>query len=288
VAPRHRVLATGVGFAEGPVITRGGKIVVTSIDHGCLYRITPAGAEVLAVTGGGPNGATEGPDGNLYVAQNGGSRPAHRWPYVTGGVQAVRPGGRVDWLTQDPVAPNDLCFGPDGLLYVTDPTRRIERDDGRLWRCHIATGETEWLVSLPWYPNGIGFGLDDDGVYVAVTGESRIARFPIIPGGRLGRPETYVQLDHGRPDGFAFDVAGNIVIAAVGTGGASGDIQTYDRSGRLLDVYRPGASVKFTNVALGADHVLIITDSDAGAVLAVDDWPTAGLPLHPFRKGDAS
>lgn len=283
-----RVLASDLGFTEGPVITLAGDVVVTSIDRGCLYRIGSDGASVMAVTGGGPNGLTEGTSesggSTLYVSQNGGTRPAHKWPYVTGGIQVVRLGGRVDWVTQDPVSPNDLCFGPDGLLYFTDPTRgRSARDDGRLWRCDPGTGEAQLLCSIPWYPNGIGFGVEDDAVYVASTGEHRIWRFPLVSTG-LGRPEVFIEMAFGMPDGFAFDVDGNLITTAVGYDGRPGEIQTYDRNGVLLGSFCPGPNAKYTNVALGASQTLVITDSEGGNVLVAEDWPTAGLPLHPFRR----
>lgn len=279
-----RVIATGVGFTEGPVLTQAGEIVFTSIDQGRLYRMTPSGPQVLVETGGGPNGATEGPGGAIYIAQNGRVRPRDQEPYpgVTGGVQVLR-GGHLSYATQDPISPNDLCFGPDGFLYVTDPTRTPRRDDGRLWRCNVETGYAELLTSLNWYPNGIGFGLEDDAVYVADTGNQRIMRFPLDQG-RLGKPEAAVQMPTGHPDGFLFDVDGNIVVCAISMGQTGGEIQTYGRDGKLLDRFSPGPNARYTNVALGADRVLIITDSDGGQVLAVDDWPMAGLPLHPFRK----
>ena len=277
------VIASGVGFTEGPVFLRDGSVAFTSIDHGCVYRVGGGETKVLALTGGGPNGATEGADGQLFIAQNGGTTPAHRWPFVTGGVQVVRSGGKVDWLTQDPISPNDLCFGPDGFLYVTDPTRgRPSRDDGRIWRCDPGTGSAELLVSVGWYPNGLGFGLDDDLLYVASTGERKIWGFRIRDG-RLARPESSIQIQRGMPDGFAFDFHGNLIVAAVGIDGNPGEIQTYDQGGALIDSFRPGSSAKYTNVALNEDGTLIITDADAGSVLLVHDWPTRGLPLHPFR-----
>jgi gluconolactonase len=281
-------VGSGAGFTEGPVIRQDGQVVCTSIDHGCLYALSPDGPElpeVLAVTGGGPNGATEGPGGVIYVAQNGGRRPARKWPYVTGGVQAVGPGGLVSWVTMDPVSPNDLCFGPDGMLYVSDPTRRAARDDGRLWRCDPGSGEAELLASVPYYPNGIGFGLEDDALFVASTGQSAIIRIPVTAAG-LGQPEVFVRMDYGMPDGFAFDRSGNIIVAVVGQTGP-GEIQTYDRSGHLIDTVRPSASAKLTNVALSGDGVLIVTDAAAGAVLAIDGWPERGLALHPFRDRPA-
>jgi len=281
---RTQVLASGVGFTEGPVFLQNGDVAFTSIDHGCVYTVSHGSTSVMAVTGGGPNGATEGRSGALYVAQNGGTPPAHRWPNITGGVQVAREGGKVDWLTQDQVSPNDLCFGPDGFLYISDPTRgRSARDDGRIWRCDVRTGESDLLRSVPWYPNGIAFGLEDDVLFVASTGERRIWCFPIEAGSLLD-PDVFIHVERGLADGFAFDSDGNLILAAVGTDGNRGEIQTYDRAGCLVDTFRPGSSAKYTNVALSEQGKLIITDADTGSVLTVDGWPTRGLPLHPFRQ----
>jgi len=280
-----RVLASGVGFAEGPVISPSGEILVTSIDHGCVYRITDSGPEIFADLGGGANGATLGADGTLYVAQNGG-----RWrllgpkwgPDKIGGVQAVHPDGTFEWVTQEPIAPNDICFGPDGHLYVTDPTRSPRGDDGRIWRIDPHSGEAELLLSVSWFPNGIGFGPDDT-LYVASTLDSRIVRFT-FDGEMLVDPQTVIQMEYGRPDGFAFDIEGNLLIGANSTrDDEPGDIQVWSSAGELLDVLRPGSGSKYTNVALSPDRVLVITASSLGQVLSVEEWPTAGLPLHPFR-----
>lgn len=155
------------------------------------------------------------------------------------------------------------------------------RDDGRLWRVDVTTGEAELLLSVGWYPNGIGFSNDTDSLFVAQGGEGRILRFPFTPAERLGKPELHVQLDHGRPDGFAWDVEGNLVIGAI-TGVAPGDLQVYNPEGELLDVIRPGRGQKYTNVAISSTRSLAVTDSENGQVLETD-WPSAGLPLHPFR-----
>lgn len=277
-----RTLASGMGFTEGPVFRQAGEIIVTSIDRGHLYAIGPDGSRLFAVTGGGPNGATEGSDGSIYVTQNGGRGPNWTRPAMTGGVQAVRPDGLIEWITTDPISPNDLCFGPDGLLYVTDPTRRAARDDGRIWRIDVATKQAELLVSVGWYPNGIGFSTEDDAIYVVSSIEMSIVRFPFSASG-LGKPEVAIKMDHGRPDGFAFDVEGNILIGANGDGQRPGDMQIWNREGKLLEVMQPGNQRYYTNVALSTDRRLILTSSDEGALLEVSDWPYPGLILHPFR-----
>jgi gluconolactonase len=283
VTAEPRAVATDVGFTEGPVVSADGSLLFTSMDRGKLYRQDDGVVTTWAVVGSGPNGAAAGADGTVYVAQNGGVGFSRTTRGVTAGVQMTSGGGEVTYLTRDPLAPNDLCFGPDGLLYVTDPTRGSTFDDGRIWRCDVSTAECELLATLPWYPNGVGFGSEDDAIYVASTGDGRVVRFALESDGRLGHEETVLQIDGGHPDGFAFDDAGNIVIASIGLEGGPSEIHTWTIEGRQLDVLRPGSSRYYTNVALSRDRTLFITDSDGGRVLAVDDWPHRGLPLHPFR-----
>jgi gluconolactonase len=280
---RVRVLADGLGFTEGPVIMQDGTIVVVSMSHGRVYAIEDDRARVVAETEAAANGAVEWSDGSLYIAHFWGWPPAKEVERSTGGVLRADRSGAIEWLTRDPVAPNDLCFGPDGHLYVTDPTRP-RRPDGRLWRCDIETGQAEWLVSLPWSPNGIGFGLEDDRIYVASTYTGQIMVFPFEPGGPLGPPEVFCQLPSGRPDGFAFDAAGNLVVAAPSGSEEQSLLHVFDREGRYLEGYAPLPSNRLSNVALGPDRTLIVTDIANGSVFAVDDWPEAGLPLHPFRS----
>jgi gluconolactonase len=285
-----REIATGVGRSEGPVIRADGEIVFVSMSHGKLYKIKDGKTSALSDVGHQPNGATEAADGTIYVAQAGGK---HWGPDAgKGGIQAVARDGTWRWVTQDPIAPNDLCFGPDGWLYFTDPKRNNPaRDDGRLWRCNVETGEADLMRSVLWSPNGIGFSFEDDAIYVAVAIEhpgelqSAIVRFP-LQNGKLGKEEPFIHIapSH-RPDGFLFDTEGNCVVGAnANTQDGKGQIQTYDRNGKLIDVFEPGPGRMYTNVAVAADKRLIITDTQFEKVLAVDNWPHAGMPLHPFRK----
>ena len=136
---------------------------------------------------------------------------------------------------------------------------------------------------MPWFPNGIGFG-PDDALYLASTWKARIGRFA-QDDGKLSDERTVIQMERGYPDGFAFDTEGNLIVGAITTSDDEpGDIQIWDSSGTLQDVFEPGPGSKYTNVALTPDRTLIIAASSLGEVLSVEDWPTAGLPLHPFRS----
>jgi gluconolactonase len=272
---RIAVVADGVGRCEGPVVRRSGELAFVSMSHGCVYAAGRGGARVLARTGGAPNGLAEARDGSLFAAQM--ERP--------GGVQRIGPDGAVGWLSRAPASPNDLCFGPDGLLYVTDPARRPWGEgaqDGRLWRCDPASGEAELLLEVDYFPNGIGFGLEDDALYVASTSGAEILRYPLA-GGRLGAPEAFARLGYGEPDGFAFGADGTLVVCAIRRDGAPGELQAYDRDGALLDRLRPGPHALYTNVALAPTGEAFVTCTDAGHVLAIGGWAHAALPLHPFR-----
>ena len=68
-----REVASGLEFPEGPIAMSDGSVLVVEIKRGTLTRVRPDGAvEIVAETGGGPNGAAIGPDGKVYICNNGG------------------------------------------------------------------------------------------------------------------------------------------------------------------------------------------------------------------------
>ena len=68
-----RVVATGLQFPEGPVAMDDGSVVLVEIAAGRITRVQPDGSTTtVAEPGGGPNGLAVGPDGALYVTNNGG------------------------------------------------------------------------------------------------------------------------------------------------------------------------------------------------------------------------
>ena len=67
-----RSYAEGLGFPEGPIIMPDGSVILVEIRRGTISRVWNGRTEVIATPGGGPNGIALGPDGALYVCNNGG------------------------------------------------------------------------------------------------------------------------------------------------------------------------------------------------------------------------
>jgi gluconolactonase len=284
---RHTVVATGLDFPEGPVWLGPQRVAVTEIrgqcislwEHGTLRRR-------VARTGGGANGATLGPDGALYVANNGGVSLGHEGAWhapepLTGRIQRVTLDGDVADVATDlpgdpPHRPNDLCFGPDGLLYFTDPHNWEDLPDvkpGRVVRTTL-DGWVELLATVPLFPNGIAFG-PDGRLYVAQSVTQTILVMDAAPGAALAE---FTKLPVGFPDGFCFDRAGRLYVA-----GSLGDaLVVFEPDGRVVETIEMGQGSEPTNCCLG-DGVLYVTLSGPGelATLPIDAAP---LPLYPQRR----
>lgn len=280
-----RTLVDGLGFPEGPVVLDDGRVAFTDIRRQCLWIWDGARASVLAETGGGPNGATLGADGALYVANNGGLNVGphgywHASEPIDGRVQRVGlDGGCADLIAalpgDEPHRPNDLCFGPDGALYVTDPRNWEDLANlkpGRIWRAR-PDGMVEQIAEVPHFCNGIAFG-PDGRLYVARSIAMKVVALDVRADGSVGDPVEVAALPTGFPDGFCFAADGRMIVC-----GSMGDvIQVFDADGALIETIETGAGTEPTNCCL-ADGVLYVTLSGTGELVAID-VDAEPLPLH--------
>lgn len=267
------VIASGLAFPEGSVWDDG-ELVFTEIMGGRLARWSAArGVEVVASTGGGPNGATRGPGGAFFVTQNGGMTPGEA--RVTAGIQRVERDGTVALWASEVAGlpldgPNDLAFGPEGRLWFTDPRGHADpaRNDlpGRIYAVDVATGEGELVLELgPVFPNGIAFLADGTLVWT----ESFTRRVVALVD---GAPEVLVELpERHAPDGLCVGADGRLYVAA-----------TYSHAvavvegGQVVDKLVCGDGMP-TNCCFGGTD-LYVTESRRGTIwrfpLGVE-----GLPL---------
>ncbi len=301
--PEMRTIATGLSFPEGPVAMQDGSVVLVEIERQTVTRVRPDGrAEVIARTGGGPNGLAIGPDGAFYVCNNGGFafryeqrllRPAGpASDYTCGRIERVDPGtGAVTVLydrcgEQRLRGPNDIVFDSHGGFYFSDlgKSRVRDRDHGGLYYAR-ADGSRIVEVAYPLLtPNGVGLSPDGKTVYVAETETARlwafdlespgVARkqgFPSPHGGRLVIGLSGFQ----RFDSLALDAAGNICVATL----VSGCISVVSPDGKLLRQVATGDPVT-TNICFGGAELrtAFVTLSGIGRLVAFD-WPEAGCKL---------
>lgn len=296
------IVAEGLGFPEGPVILGDGSVVLVEINGGWITRIAPDGTKTrLGQAAGGPNGLALGPDGALYLCDNGGSRyvPGHSMgvgpsdDYAGGSIQRVdfATGARTKLYTEVDgerlSAPNDLVFDKQGGFYFTDLGKRYKRhrDNGGLYYAQ-PDGSSVKAVAYPILSaNGVALSPDERTVYVADTEGARLWAFDIVSPGVLKPGAPFAP--HGgrciaglpgraRFDSLAVTEAGNIAVATLGTG----FISVFSPDGALLDEVKMPDSYP-TNICFGGPDMRTawITLSDGGK-LARTTWNEPGLRLN--------
>ena len=288
------IFARNLGAPEGPVLLGDGSwlVVETSPDRGCITRLSPDGVvrNVIATTGR-PNGLAVDDRGGIWVAEAS-SPPA---------LLCVQFDGRAERMATccegvPFLYPNDLAFGPDGALYLTDsgilssvfsPGGKVRSDysafrpDGRVYWIHPETRKIRQLDSGIQFTNGIAFDPENN-LYVCETLTGEVFRYIRRDGAMLGEREHFANVVHTLgsegirgPDGMKFGSNGNLYVAVYG----QGDVMVVDRRGHLVDrIVTEGSQP--TNLAFGprGERKIYVTEQETGT-FQVFDVETDGLTL---------
>jgi gluconolactonase len=295
------LVADSLAFPEGPIAMADGSIILVEIRRGTLSRVTPDGTiSVVANLGGGPNGAAIGPDGAVYVCNNGGRFAFSEFEGLVfpGPAPETHKGGsiqRVDLATGEfttlytevggwPLwAPNDIVFDSDGGFWFTDNGRNDGRtlQLGGVFYAKTDGSSIKRIRGGMISPNGVGLSPDEKTVYVADTALGRLWGFALSEPGVLGE-QPFRQ--HGAVianlngyqmvDSLAVEAGGNICVATLMNGG----ITVFTPEGETEHV--PFPDLMTTNICFGGDDMCDawITCSSTGKLFKTR-WPRPGLKL---------
>ncbi|WP_038366251.1 SMP-30/gluconolactonase/LRE family protein [Bosea sp. UNC402CLCol] len=249
-------------FLEGPSFDRRGRLYVTDIPFGRIFRISPAGEwELVAEYDGWPNGLKIHRDGRIFITD------------YKRGIMLLEPeSGAVTPFLETAASEsfkgvNDLVFAANGDLYFTDQGQTGLHDaTGRVYRLTPEGRLTRLLDTIP-SPNGIVIDPDMTHLLIAVTRAQQIWRLPLNDSGLTTKVGVFAQLHGGLggPDGLALDAEGGLMIAHTGFG----SVWRLSRAAEPLLRIRSCAGISTTNLAFGGPEGrdLFITESQTGSIL---------------------
>jgi gluconolactonase len=284
-------LSSGLGFPEGPVVMPDGAVALVEIGAGRLSRVDAGGEySVIAELGGGPNGAQLGPDGAMYVCNNG----AHG--RAAPGVQ------RVDVATGESIylytdcdgipfdTPNDIVFDDTGHFWFTDYF------GGALYYAAFDGSSVVRAIDALYNPNGVGLSPDGLVLYWSQTTTRQVHRRHLsAPGVVIPSPGCNTRGVHtsgtidrdavvvGLPgtdelDSLAIEANGSICVGTLVDGGItvvtpSGEVEKHTLPAEYADRL-------VTNIAFGGEDLrtAYITLSQTGRLISCR-WPRPGLRL---------
>jgi gluconolactonase len=293
-----RMLTENLQFPEGPVVTPDGGVLVVEVRGGTLARVSLDGEVTrLAKCGGGPNGAAIGPDGSVYVCNNGGFQWSESNGLVLPGEQPDGYTGgsiqRVDLRSGDVTTlythcgdiqlrgPNDIVFDSSGGFYFTDlgKSRPRELDKGAIFYA-TTDGSTIREVAFPMdHPNGTGLSPDGQILYVAESTSARVWAWDIGGEGELANKRLVVSLPGVQYlDSLAIEASGNVCLATLLTGA----ITVVSPQGEIVEVVKvPEPDPMVTNICFGGPDMTTayITSSGRGRLYETT-WTRPGLRLN--------
>jgi gluconolactonase len=208
------LVATGFGFAEGPVWDPAGFVYVSDEEINKIYRVFADGQREALLDLGDP-------DGNTYDLN-------HRLLDCASVLRAII---RIDADGHYTVladrfegkrfnSPNDIVIGPDREIYFTDPTLDLPAGQKQeipfqgVYRLDDH-GKVRLLTKDMSQPNGLAFSPDGKHLYVDDSEQRNIRVYDFHPDGSVSKGRIFaseVGPGKGVPDGMKLDDKGNLYV----------------------------------------------------------------------------
>ena len=288
------IFTTDLSVPEGPVLLPDGSFLCVEMgERGCVTHISPDGEtkRTIAKTGR-PNGLAVDKDGFIWVAES--MKPT---PCL---IRMTIDGESEVFLTEcdgEPfLFPNDLAFGPDGALYMTDsgitfedfvPGGQIRPDwdtcpiDGRVYRIDVQTKAIKKLDTGIRFTNGIAFDPENN-LYSNETITGNVFRYMWNDGevgpreyfGNVIAPDTQEGLKG--PDGMKFDTDGNLYVTVA----FQSNVTVLGPDGKVVERIKTDGNFP-TNLCFGppGSKKIYVTE-DQNGTMEVFDVDADGLPLY--------
>jgi gluconolactonase len=213
---------TGCRWAEGPVWFKDGNYLLWSdIPNNRMMRYIPdGGVSVFRADANYSNGNTRDRQGRLVTCEHGARRVTRT--EIDGSITVLADSFEGRRLN----SPNDVVVRSDGSIWFTDPTYGIQSDyeghkatpeqaTNNVYRIDPETGAVDAVIRDFVQPNGLAFSPDETKLYVADSGSPRHIRvFDVVDGRTLANSRVFCTVEPGVPDGFRFDVEGNLWTSA--------------------------------------------------------------------------
>jgi gluconolactonase len=287
--------ASELGSPEAPLFLPDGSLlcVEMSPDKGCVTQLSADGKtrRQLARTGR-PNGLALDRSGAIWVAET-----------AMRAVLRMTLGGECEVFASECRGEpflflNDLAFGPNGDLFVTDsgilfgelvsngapvPNYRDLTYDGRIYRIEPRTKRVEIIDRGFQFANGLAFGPDGH-LYVNETLSGNIYRYACRNGVVSGKREPFGNvIEHfdpaqlKGPDGMKFGADGQLYVAVFG----QGDITILNTSAQVARRIETRGMYP-TNLAFGSKgkgKTIYVTEAETGT-LQTFEVESTGFTLH--------
>lgn len=289
------VFAKGLREPETPrLLSDNSWVCVEMVPPGSVTHITRDGNTITRIAEiERPNGLCVGQEDAIWVAAT------HPQPSLI----KVTMAGNAEVFSTGPddepfLFPNDLCFGPDAKLYMTDsgilledwevdgalrPDYKTAPFDGRVYQIDIHTGDVVALDHGIKFTNGIAFGAEGH-LYANEMITGYVFRYSLGSNGLVGNREMVGNVmapdwkgsGFRGPDGMAYGQDGNCYCSLFG----QGDVTVMGPDGKHLQRIEVGGRFP-TNVAFGpaGEQAIYVTVKETGT-LERFDVKTSGAPIY--------